>query len=356
LLKRLKIELRRIFHSIYIFNGISIGYQRHNILNTYNINPAVRYVNKYFSKVHHFINSVPVSNNKPFIIEFEHILFMSGESRDYKKMIESVDKSKSILESELCKAIILWSEGTRTEMKKYIDISKIEHKIHIIRPASNLMVYDMEESERPFTVLNIGNKFWAKGTFAAIEAFKRFNLKYPETKFNIVCNDVPSNFDISKHINIDSDPMMTTEKKENLFKMSDVFLLPTLHDSFIIYLESFNYKVPVITTNIFDKDEIVLDNKCGYLVNTPISLYDDNIGIDYKNYDEFILLIQKKYKDGEFEEMINKMVEKLDYLYNNRDVLSEMGDNCHSHLVNNFSIEQRNLKLKEVYQNSLKEL
>lgn len=352
---KIRIYLIRLYNSIFRNSGVYVQYVGHNVLSTYYKFPPLNYVLKPFSKINHYINAIPDDNLKPFVIEFEHFLFLSGESRNYEKMISCIGNSKILLESDLCKGIIIWSEGTKNEMKKYIDIANIEHKIHVIRPASRPIIYDQEETNRPFTILNIGNKFWVKGTFLAIEAFKRFNQKYPETKFNIVCNDIPIDFDIPRNIFVNNKQMLSSDEKESLFKMSDVFLFPCLHDSYGVYIETLAFKLPMISSKIYDKDEIILNNKCGYLIRPPFSLYEHNIGVEYKNYEEFIHLIQKKYKAGEFEDMIAQMVDRLDYMYNNRNVLLDMGDNCQKHLVNNFSVEQRNLRLKNIYKNILKE-
>jgi len=353
---KLTVYFARLFNSIFRNSGVYVRYAGHNVLSTYYKNPPVNYVLKQFSTLNHYINDIPLDNRKPFIIEFEHLLFMSGVSRDYKKMIDSVNNSLVILESDLCKAIIVWSNGTIREMEKYIDISSIEHKIHLVRPASDPIKSNQKKDQDTFRILNIGNKFWVKGTFAAIQAFNKFNKNHPETKFTIACNDVPNSFNISDNIEIINTPMLSSERKNYLFNKADVFLFPCLHDSYGVYIEALAYALPMISSHIFDKAEIIIDNKCGYLIEPPFSLYEHNIGLDYKDYDEFVSLIQKKYSNGEFEEMINKMVEKLEYLYNNKEVLQEMGANCHNHLVDTFSIEERNLRLTEIYTNILKDL
>ena len=62
--ERLKIILTHLVHSLFIRNGVSIDYSKHTVLNSYNDHSPIKYVNKYFSKIHHAINHVPVGWEK----------------------------------------------------------------------------------------------------------------------------------------------------------------------------------------------------------------------------------------------------------------------------------------------------
>jgi hypothetical protein len=196
LLKRTIFLFIHTMNSFFIKNGVSITFSNHTVLQSYTNRPPRKYVNKFFSKLHHFINHVPKNYKKPFIIEFEHFLIFCHykDYRNYKKMLEGVDNAKKILESDLCKAIIIWSNGALRELKKYIDTSTIDHKIHIIRPSIKNINTLSRNDNKNFIILNIANRFWSKGTFMVIDAFKMFHKKYNNSKLNLICNDVPKDY------------------------------------------------------------------------------------------------------------------------------------------------------------------
>ena len=295
---------------------------------------------------------------KPFVVEFEHFLIFCHykEYRDYKKMINGVQASKKLLESNLCKGIIIWSYGSLKEMEKYIDVSSIKKKIYIIRPTIKEINLNRVEENKIFRLLNIANRFWSKGTFMVIEAFKIFNKKYNNTTLNLVCNDIPKNFNIPKGVYIKNTSKLKKKDKLNLFANSDVFLHPTLQDAYGVYIEALAYKLPIISSSIYDKNEVVLDNVCGFLINSPLTMFDSKVGIEFNNYEEFVALIKKKYKAGVFDEMINQIANKIEYLYLNKNILVQMRENCHTHFKKKFSLNKRNKKLKKMYIEILKNI
>lgn len=339
-------------------NGVSINYSKHTVLDSYNYLPPRKYVNKYFSKLHHYINHSPISNKKPFIIEFEHFLFFCSynDYKNYKKMLDGIQNAKKILESDLCRGIIVWSNGSLRELNKYVNISSFKNKIHLIRPSIKEVEIKHNIDSKNFRILNIANHFWSKGTFMVIEAFKLFQSKYKDSTLNIVCNDIPKNFIIPENVIINRSSKLSKEAKLQLFSNSDVFLHPTLQDAYGVYIEALAYNLPTISSSIYDKDEVIINNSCGLLVDAPFSLFESNIGVEFTNYEEFVFKIKNKYENGEFDFMIKEIFQKLEYLHLNRVVLKQMRLNCSNHFKNNFSLMKRNEKINKVYSKILNEI
>ena len=87
----------------------------------------------------------------------------------------------------------------------------------------------------------------------------------------------------------------------------------------------------------------------GYLIDTPISLWDGNVGVDYKNWSEFQELILKFNGTSKFRPMIESYVEKLLYLEKNRSVYKKMSIDTSNLCIDRFSPSKRTLKLSHLY-------
>ena len=62
----------------------------------------------------------------------------------------------------------------------------------------------------------------------------------------------------------------------------------SVQDSFGVYLECIETRTPIISTHIYDKSDIVIDNEMGKMINTPFQLYDfEKFGTKWKNWEEF---------------------------------------------------------------------
>ena len=138
-------------------------------------------------------------------------------------------------------------------------------------------------------------------------------------------------------------------KFKKLFSNSDVFVHPTLQDAYGVYIEALAYELPTISSSIYDKDEVIIDNICGLLIKPPFSLFESKIGREYENYDEFVSIIKSKYENGEFDFMIKEFYQKLEYLHLNRKILKQMRLNCQNHFRNKFSILERNKRINKIY-------
>jgi len=329
----------------------------HPFWKSYQTFPPVPYTLRKFARLCHFLNFVPKDNTKPFIIDYEHVLMMSGKSRDYVYMINSISKIQSQLKSKKCRAIFVPSQGAIRETSRYIDISNIRDKIHIVRPIYPQQPENQHNYNGPFTILTIGNKFWGKGMPIAIEAFRILRERYgTDIRMQLVSGDVPSNYPLPKGVNLLNVLMMTDRLRSKIYKEAHVFIFPCLHDSYAVYQEAMAYGVPIITTRIYDKDELVLDGQTGYLIDTPISMYDGPFGIEWKSWDEFQEIVKRKFKRGDFSEMIDEIVAKTELLINDINLVRNMGAASQKLQREKFSPEMRNEQVRRIYNQIIEQL
>jgi len=329
----------------------------HPFWKTYQTFPPVRYTSRRLARLCHFCNYIPKDNSKPFIIDYEHVLMISGNSTDYVYMVNSAREIENQLTNEKCKAIFVPSQGAIRETSKYIDVSEIMNKIHIVPPAYPTQSENPHNHGGPFTILTIGNKFWGKGIPIAIEIFRILREKYGNNiKMQLVSGDIPRDYPLPEGLNLLYTPMMTEQIRSKLYREVDVFILPCLHDSFAVYQEAMAYGVPMISTRIYDKDELILDGQTGYLIETPLSLYDGAFGIEWKSWDHFQEIVKTKFERGYFSEMIDEMVTKAEILINDPALVMNMGMAAQKLHREKFSIEFRNKTVRKLYNNISKNL
>jgi len=329
----------------------------HPFWKSYQTFPPAPYTLRKLARLCHFLNFVPKDNTKPFIIDYEHVLMMSGKSRDYVYMINSVNKIQRQLESKECQAIFVPSQGAIRETSRYVDISNIRNKIHIVRPIYPIQPENQHNHKGPFTILTIGNKFWGKGIPIAIEAFRILRKKYEtDIRMQLVSSDVPLNYPLPKGVNLLNVPMMTDRLRSKLFRNGHVMILPNLQDSFVVYLEAMAFGVPIIATRIYDKDELILDGQTGYLIDTPISMYDGAFGIEWKTWDHFQEIVRAKFKQGDFSEMVDEIVTKTELLINDINLIRNMGAAAQKLQREKFSPETRNKQVRKIYNQIIEQL
>lgn len=326
----------------------------HPFWKTYSTSPPVKYLrNEKYASYIHKINRFPKDLSKPFILDVENILHLSGYSRDFEKMLNFSEEIERVIELPECKAIIGATNGTLRDALKYIRNSKtLQDKFVKILPVIEVKPekdFDLI-ADKPFTILCVGNKFWVKGIHIVIDVFKKLREQFgSEVKLVIACNDIPDDFPLCEGIDIKTSFQLTPKERDSLYEDAHIFLLPCFTDSFGVYLETLAYGLPLVGTKYYDKDEIVLDGITGYLFETPISLYDGNFGIDYRNYDEFVSLIKEKYKDGELQSLIDSLYFKISELIEDREQLKELSINSQKFCKEHLSIEKRNIAVNQLY-------
>ena len=354
---KLKLYFSEVANYFLYKEHVYIQKSAHVFFNTYENSPPIPYTSYDLADLCHFHNQIPPQNTKPFIIDYEHPLALSGHSTDYVYMINSTKKIEEKLNSVKCKAISVPSEGALRETKKYLDITNINKKIHIIRPAYPTKPENLHNHNGPFTILTIGNKFWAKGIPIAIEVFRVLREKYDKkVNMNLICGDVPNNYPLVDGISLIKKTHLSDKQRSMLYSSCHMLLLPCLQDSYAVYQEAMAFGVPIVATNIYDKNEFIINNQTGYLVDVPISLYDGKFGHDWESWNHFQEIVKDKFHSGALSKMTNDLVERTELLFNDIDLVRDMAKAAQKLHKEEFSIKVRNSKVKNLYRQILSDL
>lgn len=147
------------------------------------------------------------------------------------------------------------------------------------------------------------------------------------------------------------------DEMNNVYNLFDVFLLTTSGEGFgIPIIEAMSVEIPVLATNYTTTHELVVENKAGLGINlvgtdkvealTPLGPLE----LDTKTYDD---LVANGTITGSWEVErgicdIQDAANKIVYLYENRDIMEQMGKNGRKAVLEKYSFEEVGRKFNEL--------
>ncbi len=226
-----------------------------------------------------------------------------------------VKVSTAMLNSEKCKAIIVWSNWAKEGyIIDGVDQSKIEVIPPPFNPSNNLSAHNS------INLLFIGRDYYRKGGDVALKVFE--NLKKSHERIRLIfvgrIEDSRTLEKVKRDCSISYyDHVSKYDLHEKIFPVSDVFLLPTVAEAYgMSILEAMSKGIPVVTSNISAIPEAVEDGVSGYLA-----------------------------PPGSVEIFTKKCAELLDSEEKRRAV----GDQARERVATNFSSEKIGSKLYNLY-------
>lgn len=245
--------------------------------------------------IHHVVsNSLSRPLNRYQIIEMEHPFALVGHlgiESDYRLFRQSwlTDLRRFISGFDSRRhRIIASSIGARNYLNTYlrsIDFSMPEDGITQIywglskkREIINVV--------REIRVFHSGGMYpYSKGTRDVIDLARRF----PSVKFCISVDLSSSLVKSNSSPNIEFVDVWSKREYLRGLRESNLFLLPLYGDGWGAPLEALAYAIPIIGYNTFDKNEIVIHNRNGFLIDVPrhTSFYDGFFDGDYGNWSEY---------------------------------------------------------------------
>jgi len=292
---------------------------------------------------------------KPYVIDFEHI---AGLANFVKLDRASERKIFNFLNNPQCHGIIPITYAARKSFEDlFPDLYReVAYKTEVIYPAlpnycalckNQADYYYVNPHPEIFKLLFIGNDVYRKGLHELLSAFKKLETKYNDIELYIISNapkQLKRNYS-SERIRY-FDPVFSQQDIiKEFFMACDLFVMPTHCDTFgMVILNSLACGTPVITTEQFAAPEIIKSERNGLFVQSNRFLLNETLFPSRKATMTYIT-------DTVETLLVNDLVEKIEYLYLRRDLLSKMGMEAVKDFepTSKFSIDVRNEKLGKIY-------
>ncbi len=301
----------------------------------------------------HMTNNILNSSKHPWVTDVEHVWSLMGFKLSNFKNKKYFLKVKKMLSSKYCKKLIPYTNASRMSLLNN-GFKELENKIEVVYLAKK-SVKDFKKTENKTPIiLWMGRRFWEKGGYTVLKVFDKLDGKV-DFKL-IVRGPVPENlkkkYSNKKNIEIyDSSDFSFDKNWSDMYQKADIFLYPTNLDSFgNAFLDAMNYKVPIVTDDMFSAPEIVEDGVNGFVVNHPMKWHDKNFQLIYSSFEDYIDKLKTFNDDLYFSELAKKVMK----LIKDKNLREKMGIAGREMIEKGkFSIEERNKKLERIYREAI---
>lgn len=294
--------------------------------------------------------------NIPFVVDFEHVFSLFNYSQVNQAKMKYVWE---VLSHKKCIGILPWSKAALRTLKKLYEkeYAQIQNKVEVLYPAlpiykklySRTIDWKFVTKNNQLKLLFVGKDYKRKGLIEILEALKIINgTSYSLYVVSNVDDSVKRKYkDLNVHYfkaNFSLEELVT-----NFFLTCDVFLLPTHADTFgMVLLEALACGMPVITTDQFAANEIVINGWNGFLVQSDYLFLNKTLIPDKRHTGLNYGIIDPK--------LVGALSNKLKYLINNPNKIVEMKGHATTYFRpgERYSISSRNEKLNKIFKHALK--
>lgn len=273
-------------------------------------------------------------NNFPWVADFEAFWQFWVSGLETKR---GIAKARKILAKKQCKKIIAWTEETKKGILSLFP--EIENKVEVVYPAVSFKQIKKEKHGRKIFLAFTARYFYRKGGLHALEVFDRLTKKYKNVECLFV-SETPQKIrdKYAKNKRIKFFELMPQEELfSKILNKTDIFVYPGYSDTFgFSFLEVMSLGIPIVTVGDYSREEIVENGKCGFVIPQDF-IYPDKI-------------------EELYEGMIKKILDKTSELIVDKRLRDKMSKNCIKMIKEGkFSIQERNKRLKRIYEEALNE-
>ncbi len=299
------------------------------------------------------VGGVMVNSKKPWVTDTEQGYALIG----FKPWAKNIERKKrntvNFIKRHNCK-ILPWSIAAKKSIQNLFGTHEIDEKLEVVYPAMHIEKTDeRKKRSHTCTFLYVNRNFYGKAGLETIKAFDKISKKY-DAKLVFISNtpvEIRKKFEANKDICFIEAPIPRRQVLQ-LYRKSDVFVLPTLFDCFgFAFLEAMAASLPVIATRIYAVPEIVEHEKTGLLVDTEIQMYNKKYMFAFPSTQHLYDYVKKhppKLLERGLENHMTRLLE-------NRQERIRFGKEGRKAVEKGkFSIKHRNKKLKKIFEELLR--
>ncbi len=289
----------------------------------------------------------------------EHVGDFLGNRPGWISKVRNKRYQKNIakeVENKYCKKLMNYSYvGMRTITR--ILPERLHEKLEVVRLAFGVPEpFKREKSDRIkflfLSSINFPANFEVKGGKETLEAFNMISDNYDCELIvrSLVPEYIKKRYAKNDKIQFIEHELSWTELQE-LYKQSNVFIHPSYVTPGSVFLEAMGYSLPIITTDVWANSEMVEDGVNGFVVQKPkASFYDDEnlpVFYDWNKLSEHIRTTDTTNTSDELAQKMKQILEET-------KLIEKFGLSGRKMVEDGeFSIKERNKKLKRIYEDSL---
>lgn len=213
------------------------------------------------------------NSNKPWLVdlEFANALAAYGNLSIIKNNIQNRLKEKN------CKFILPWSDWAKETLLLSLDCKDFKDKIRVIHYTIKSKIVKKENHDK-IVLLFVGSSnpmnaynIQFKNLKEVILAFQKISEKYDNLELIIRSYLNPElRYLINKSKNILLiDSFLSRKELDDLYQIADIFVLPSHETCGISLLDAMSFGLPVISMNLYDIPEVIINMKNGILIDPP---------------------------------------------------------------------------------------
>ena len=294
-------------------------------------------------------------NRQPYVVEIDNVACLAYYNYYILHNPISMTLIKYFLKSRYCKSIVCISEAARQSVLNTFHDKKIKEKCIVVYPYVKLKNVERKKHEK-IIFLCCNRKFYMKGMLPVLIAFHKLNAQYKKDIELWMISDTSEDLKkkyAAENITFFEAKFSKEELYEKFYSKADVFVQPTLQDSFgLVYFEVMANKMAIISTDLFAIPEFVQHKKNGYLIPAPFYMFNK----DFTPKKEFFPRIGSDLYPPANEDpvLIDHVYKAMLELIQNKEKLVDMQNYSFSLLQKSpFCEETRLQRLKQVCEKAL---
>jgi glycosyltransferase involved in cell wall biosynthesis len=294
---------------------------------------------------------------RPWVVDVEHGQPFVGT--DFDRLNNPLTRAVilRVLRSAGCRSILPWSEtAARAFVATFNPDAAVAQKIRVVhpavRPANDYVRPSMTAECRLLFVANRpAYNAILKGARELLDAFRVLRATRPALSLTVVGPTLDGFQASAKDVaGVRLVGPVTKARLDELYRNADIFVLPTLSDTFgMVFVEAMAYGLPIVALDRPFTRDVVRPGETGLLVPMPASVVhwcaDD--GRFTMSSDAFIQAVSKSLPEPA---LVRGLIEALAALVDDAALRRRLGAAGRDEVLSGrFSVSRRNQALGEIY-------